>query len=63
MTYTQLREMLGTQQKIADFVGVSQGAVHKWRLNGIPITRQYQLQVMTKGRLRAGGPESKNKKA
>ena len=53
MTFDQLIEHFGTQQKTADALGVKQPTVCGWQDNGIPLGRQYQIQLLTAGRLKA----------
>lgn len=49
----------GTQEKAAAALGVTQGAVSQWSRSGrVPLVRQYQIEVLTQGALRAERPES-----
>jgi hypothetical protein len=44
----------GTQQKAADAIGVGQSDIAKWLKKGVPpYLRQLQIQVITKGKLKA----------
>ncbi len=52
MTYDELICHYGTQQEAADAIGVSQPTISGWREGGIPVLRQYQIQVITRGRLK-----------
>ena len=59
MNYDQLIKQFGTQVKAADAIGVSQVAISQWRTKGIPLGRQYQLQIITGGALLADAPAKK----
>jgi len=48
----------GGVRKLADALGISVQAVYDWPDEAIPIGRQYQLQVLTKGRLKVSSPDS-----
>jgi len=43
-------EHFGSRQKLADALGVSREATYVWG-DTVPLLRQYQLQVITAGRL------------
>ena len=50
--------MWGTHQDIADKIGVHRVVVTKWFSKGeIPLPRQAQYQIISRGRLRAELPE------
>ena len=53
MTYEQLIEHFGSQAAAAKALGVTRAAVLFWRNTGIPKTRQFQIEVVTKGALKA----------
>ncbi len=55
MTPTQVISQLGgTQEKAAKALGVRQSAISQWLVRGfVPLTRQYQVQVITGGQLQA----------
>ena len=53
MKFTDLITHFKTQQKIADVIGIDQSAISQWKYAGIPIPRQYQIQVITNGKLKA----------
>ena len=53
MTYDDLRKTLGTQVEIAEALGMKQPTISQWRKKGIPIERQWQIQLVTGGRLQA----------
>ena len=43
-----------TQQRLADALGIkAQSSVSKWMKKGIPYLRQLQIQLATKGKLKA----------
>jgi hypothetical protein len=51
MTKAQAVQFFGSSAALARAIGVSRQSVHGWR--DIPIGRQYQLEVVTNGKLRA----------
>lgn len=53
MTYDQLIKHFGTQQKAALAINVKQPTVSGWKKDGIPLMRQYNIQVITGGILQA----------
>lgn len=42
----------GTQQKLANALGMSQGSISSWDREKIPLARALQVEKLTKGRLR-----------
>lgn len=42
----------GTQQKLADALGMTQGAMCSWNPERIPLARALQLEKITKGKLK-----------
>lgn len=56
MDMNDLRKHFGTQAAAAAAIGKSKQVVSAWNRNGIPLGRQYEIQVLTGGRLRADGP-------
>ena len=48
-------EYYGSATALARALGVTDGAVSQWE--AVPILRQYQLEVLTQGKLRAERPE------
>lgn len=54
MTYEQaLRFFGGTVTSMAEQLGLRISTVHSWRTRGIPAGRQFEIQVLTRGKLRA----------
>lgn len=53
MTYSDLVQHYGTAAACARRLGLHRQAVHRWQKSGIPIGRQYQIQVDTDGALMA----------
>lgn len=39
--------------ELADKLGVSRGAISQWKSSGIPEGRQWQIEALTKGELKA----------
>lgn len=52
MTYQDALDFFGTQVKLATALGIQQPAVSSWG-KVIPERYQYQLEIITDGRLRA----------
>lgn len=55
MTYDQSIKFFGTQSEMARALGVEPPSVYEWK-NGIPLVRQYQIELATKGKLKADVP-------
>jgi hypothetical protein len=53
MTYDQAIKVFGTYRNLAQTIGVAATTVHSWRARGIPKARQYQLAVVSGGKLKA----------
>lgn len=54
MTPNEAIEFYGSQHKLAAALRISQPAIAKWvRFGQIPPVRQYQIQVISRGKLRA----------
>lgn len=54
MTPTDILTFYPTQDAAAKAIGVTQGAVSQWRINGsIPYLRQLAYQKATRGKLKA----------
>jgi len=49
----------GGTPKVCKALGVTKGAVSQWRQDGIPLLRQYQIEVLTGGKFTA----ARNRKA
>lgn len=43
----------GTQQKLADALGIKQGSISSWDRDVIPLARALQIEKITKGKLKA----------
>lgn len=56
MDLDQVVAHFGTQEKAAAALGMTQGSVSAWRKAGIPVPRQFQIEVLTNGALRADRP-------
>ncbi len=52
MKTQEVAEFFGGKKKLADALGVSPSAVSMWG-ETVPASRQYQIQVITKGRFKA----------
>lgn len=52
MTTDEIMRHYRTQEAVADALGISQAAVSQWGERP-PMLRQYQIQVLTRGELRA----------
>lgn len=44
--------------ELAKKMGVSRGAISQWKSAGIPEGRQWQIEALTKGKLKADQPEA-----
>jgi len=53
MKFQDLIDFYGSQQKAADALGISKQLASYYKRAGIPIGRQYQIQVLTGGKFRA----------
>lgn len=53
MTYDDLVKHFGRPSRIAEALGVAPATVTGWRKDGIPSARQFVIQTMTRGRLKA----------
>jgi hypothetical protein len=54
MTPNDLRQHFGFQVAISRAVGISEQAVSRWfRRDRVPLGRQYEIQILTGGKLRA----------
>jgi hypothetical protein len=53
MNFIELVNHFGSQANAAKAVGTSAQVVSAWKKNGIPLGRQYEIQILTGGVLRA----------
>lgn len=58
MTVDDLKAFHGskTYSELADKMGVTKGAISKWRSKGIPHDTQARIQILTKHKLKADLP-------
>lgn len=59
MTHDQLISHYGNGAEAARALGVSRQAVNNWRVHGIPLGVQYQIELATNGRLKADAPPNR----
>lgn len=52
MKKIEVVDYFGGQKETGDALGISQAAVSLWG-DEVPLTRQYQIEVITKGELKA----------
>lgn len=52
MKRSDVISFFGGQKETGDALGISQAAVSLWG-DTVPLTRQYQIQVISKGKLKA----------
>ncbi len=52
MKKSDVIKYFGTQTKVAEILGLTRGAVHLWN-EDIPEGRAAQLEILTKGKLKA----------
>jgi transcriptional repressor of cell division inhibition gene dicB len=53
MKFQDLIDHYGSQQKVADALGISKQLASYWKRAGIPLGRQYEIQILTGGKFRA----------
>jgi hypothetical protein len=53
MTYQQVVEHFGSCALAGKALGIDRKAVHAWKRKGVPLLRQYQIQALTDGALKA----------
>lgn len=53
----------GSVKAAAKALDVYPQVIYQWKANGIPLLRQYQVQVMTKGKLKADNAEAPTEKS
>jgi hypothetical protein len=51
MTKAEVIAHYGGAREVAGVLGIAVSAVHQWK--SVPMGRQYQLELLTKGRLKA----------
>ena len=56
MTRKDIIKYFGTQAEAARRLGVAPQTILEWECVGVPDGRQYQVELATKGRLRASKP-------
>lgn len=56
MNMQQLVAHYGSQRAIAEALGTTEQVVSAWNRNGIPAGRQFQVEIATKGLLKADPP-------
>lgn len=62
MTPEEAREFFGTQANIARVLGIGSPSVCEWFEKGfIPEVRQYQLQIASRGKLKANLPADRTR--
>lgn len=44
--------IMGSQTALAQALGITKGAVHQWKLNGVPAERCPDVELVTHGRVR-----------
>ena len=59
MTYQELLEYCGTAANISKLCNITSGAVAQWKTNNrVPLSRQWEIELKTKGKLKAEKVES-----
>lgn len=53
MDIDKLIDHFGSVKEMAKALDVYPQAIYQWKEGGIPLLRQYQIQVITKGRFKA----------
>ena len=53
MTFQDLVDHYGSQKQVAEALGISKQLASYWKRVGIPIGRQYEIQILTGGKFRA----------
>jgi hypothetical protein len=53
MDIDKLIKHFGSVKEMAKALDVYPQAIYQWKEGGIPLLRQYQIQVVTKGRFKA----------
>lgn len=66
MTYDDLIKRYHTQtgigEALAELEGkpIAQSSISEWKVKGVPLYRQAQFEILTRGRLKADRPYRKN---
>ncbi len=55
VTYDQAIAQFGNYKALATALGLPNTTVHSWRTRGIPEARQYQIQVISRNKLKVNG--------
>jgi hypothetical protein len=55
MTYQELIDHFKTQAAAARALDIKQPSIAGWKDSGIPTPRQYQIEIITGGKLKADG--------
>lgn len=63
MTYADLINFYGSQGAAARALGLAQSSVWEWQEKGVPLPRQAQYQLITRGKLKADLPEPTEERA
>ena len=53
MKKSEVLEHFGTMEKVAEALGITRMAVSQWPGDHVPMRRQYELERVTKGELKA----------
>ena len=61
MTYTDLIGAYGSEARAAKELGMHRQRVNRWK-TGIPLTAQIQIELATRGRLKADLPQEMRRK-
>ena len=56
MEFDKVIQYFGTQVKAAAALGINQSSIAAWKRNGIPVPRQYQIEVVSGGALKVSLP-------
>ena len=52
MTFDQVIEFYGSQANLARAIGCTRQNIARWRHDGVPLVRQYQIEEITGGKLK-----------
>jgi transcriptional repressor of cell division inhibition gene dicB len=53
MTFQELVDHFGSPRQVQEALGISKQLAAYWKRAGIPLGRQYEIQVLTGGKFRA----------